>query len=429
MRKFLNQYWKWILFVLVAASLISYVGWKLRNNWQPVFSLTALFIGIVVAIIISLWIIWVIPKKQIASLAKTQTENELADAELPADVLALADGVETLPAVKLKTESLQPKDLFELENEARKTLAQIVGGVVVIVGLVLTAANLWVTQQVAEENRKIMIEGQVTDRYTKAITQLGDAKLEVRLGGIYALERIAKDSPKDEQTIMEVLTAYVRDNAPRKDDQTQSKSEATDKDPEKKEVEPVKVATDIQAILTVIGRLSTDAEKERFALDLQYTDLRSVNLDKADLRGANLRGANLRRANLSGANLRGANLRRAHLSGATLFWADLSGAELSEANLSGAKLNGANLYKANLFVANLYKADLYKADLSEAKLRWAKLSGADLSGSQYLTWEQIDAAKIDEDTKLQPQFEAKKKEKLARQRKETEAILSPSSKP
>ena len=34
----------------------------------------------------------------------------------------------------------------------------------------------------------------MTDRYTKAIEQLGSDKLDVRIGGIYALERVARDS-------------------------------------------------------------------------------------------------------------------------------------------------------------------------------------------------------------------------------------------
>jgi hypothetical protein len=38
--------------------------------------------------------------------------------------------------------------------------------------------------------------------------------LEVRLGGIYALERIARDSPTDHWTIIEVLSTYVRENSP-----------------------------------------------------------------------------------------------------------------------------------------------------------------------------------------------------------------------
>src|SRR5205085_43814 len=97
------------------------------------------------------------------------------------------------------------------------------GGMVVLVGVYFTWQQLITTQ-----------EGQITDRFTKAIDQLGksdspssdepetkkgltpsrESLLAVRLGGIYALERIARDSPRDHWQIMEVLTAYVRQNAP-----------------------------------------------------------------------------------------------------------------------------------------------------------------------------------------------------------------------
>lgn len=55
-----------------------------------------------------------------------------------------------------------------------------------------------------------MPDGHVTDRYSKAIEQLGSDKIEIRLGGIYALERLMRDSPNDQPTIIEVLAAYVR---------------------------------------------------------------------------------------------------------------------------------------------------------------------------------------------------------------------------
>src|SRR2546425_4452568 len=92
------------------------------------------------------------------------------------------------------------KDRIDLESKSRQTLAQIVGGAVLLVGLYFTAQTLRTTQ-----------EGQITDRFTKAITQLGDTNLAVRLGGIYALERIAKDSASDHGSVMEVLTAFVRE--------------------------------------------------------------------------------------------------------------------------------------------------------------------------------------------------------------------------
>jgi hypothetical protein len=50
----------------------------------------------------------------------------------------------------------------------------------------------------------------VTDRYIKAIGLLASEKPDERLGGIYALERLMADSPRDQPTIVEVLAAFVR---------------------------------------------------------------------------------------------------------------------------------------------------------------------------------------------------------------------------
>jgi hypothetical protein len=41
-----------------------------------------------------------------------------------------------------------------------------------------------------------------SDRYTKAIEQLGSDKLDLHLGGIHALERIAVDSKRDRSTVV-----------------------------------------------------------------------------------------------------------------------------------------------------------------------------------------------------------------------------------
>jgi hypothetical protein len=57
-------------------------------------------------------------------------------------------------------------------------------------------------------------QGQITDRYTAAVDQLGSDHRDVRLGGIYSLERIMRDSKLDQPTIVEVLSAFVRDRAP-----------------------------------------------------------------------------------------------------------------------------------------------------------------------------------------------------------------------
>ena len=152
--------------------------------------------------------------------------------------------------------------------------------------------------------------------------------MAIRLGGIYALERIAKDSEKDHGPIMEVLTAYVREKASK---QGKSAEEAAEKPP-----------TDIQAILTVLGRRKTTGKNRGNApLDLSHT-----RLVRADLTDANLSGAILVGANLSGAFLVGANL---------------SGAFLVEANLCKAKLLGARLTTAkNLTAEQVQEAYTYR---------------------------------------------------------------------
>jgi hypothetical protein len=56
-------------------------------------------------------------------------------------------------------------------------------------------------------------ERQVTDRYTRAVEQLGSGKLDVRIGSVYALERIARDSLPGHPAVMEVLAAFIRENS------------------------------------------------------------------------------------------------------------------------------------------------------------------------------------------------------------------------
>ena len=198
-------------------------------------------------------------------------------------------------------------------------------------------------------------QGQVTDRYTKAIEQLGSDKLDVRIGGIYALERIARDSARDHPTVMEVLTAFIREH---------SHEQRPQPDPGSKERFRRR---DIQAAVTVVGR----REVKR--------DIRRIHLARAHLMGANLRaadlaGANLIRVYLDHAHLRGANLTGANLTGAKLIRADLTGAKLIGANLTRAKFTGADLIGADLTGADLRSARTSSA-LGGPEMRWFRRAG------------------------------------------------------
>lgn len=170
----------------------------------------------------------------------------------------------------------------EAVNQARHALMQAVTGLVVVGGVIFTGASLVYTSKTLKTTQ----QGQVTDRYTKAIEQLGDSKPEVRLGGIYALQRLMVDSPRDRQTILEVLAAYVRTHA---------------QDPPTTGTDKTRLAVDTEAALTIAINSRNDK-----ILDLSNVDFHGRNvrvLQDADLSGANLRGANLRSAHLCRANL------------------------------------------------------------------------------------------------------------------------------
>jgi hypothetical protein len=214
----------------------------------------------------------------------------------------------------------------KLENDLRTTLIQGFG----LLGLAVTATVGW---------RSLMLsrEGQVTERYTRAVDLLGHDNADVRLGGIYALKRIAEDSPdRDHATIMEVLTGYVRVHA--------TTAEARRED---------RVLVDVQAALSVLGLRRVGNDPEDFTpylnrVHIPQARLRDIDLKRARMREVDLQEALLSRADLTEASLKRAKLNRAHLQGAHLERAELRGAELRAAELQGAFLQDADLTGADL---------------------------------------------------------------------------------
>ncbi|MFG1755351.1 hypothetical protein [Streptosporangium sandarakinum] len=58
----------------------------------------------------------------------------------------------------------------------------------------LAERNAALAEQVADNTKHDATERRVTDLYTKAVEQLGSDKAAVRLGGLYALDRLAQDN-------------------------------------------------------------------------------------------------------------------------------------------------------------------------------------------------------------------------------------------
>lgn len=300
------------------------------------------------------------------------------------------------------------KERIQLENELRGSLAQIYGIAFVLVGLYFVLRRMKAADRVAELSR----EGQVNERFTRAINQLGasrtngEKRLEIRLGGIFALEGIAKISSEYYSPVIEILTAYIRENAPWRGDPEERVEKlrlvggATNSHDHVAML--TKAAADVQAVLSVLGRRRlTYLKGEDHRLDLSQTNLSGASIANANLSGVlmhrtNLKNAVLTKSDISNAylddcwmskaqmpyaNLEGSSLRNANLQGANLMSAKLHQAKLTQANLEEADLRGADLRAADLREANLERANLQKAKLRGANLRGAKLLGAALEGA------------------------------------------------
>ena len=247
----------------------------------------------------------------------------------------------------------------------------------------------------------------LNERYQQGAEMLGNAVLSVRIGGIYALERLAKESPYEYHVqIMKLLCAFARH--PTEDEDYQNKLAERNADLST----PYSQREDVRAAMEFIGsRDETRVEIETsqgFRLDLIGADLSHAQIGDANLSGSMLRYANLSNAeissvNLSRAHLQGAVMKNAHLmlidftdarasdadlSGATMLQLTMPSLTLDNANLSGAQLNGvdlsggfiqyANLSNVGIRNSNLSDTHFLESDLSRARILKSKLSGAEI---------------------------------------------------
>jgi hypothetical protein len=137
--------------------------------------------GLVVVILILGSVLWFVPQWQAARVHTGQDGKPITDVER-----------------------------FEVENKARGSLIQGIAG--------LGGAFFFLTAYFTWRNLQVTEDKQVSERFVKAAEMMAAVdednrpheKLAVRVAGIYALERIANDSPDDYWTVMEVLTFFIR---------------------------------------------------------------------------------------------------------------------------------------------------------------------------------------------------------------------------
>ncbi|WP_185094902.1 pentapeptide repeat-containing protein [Streptomyces sp. PanSC19] len=271
----------------------------------------------------------------------------------------------------------------------------------VLPGLAAVVALLFTWREV-----RVAEQGQLTSRFNDAITNLGSPSLDVRFGGIYALERIMQDSPRDQPRIVQVLSAYVRRHA----GVPAAGFAKEPTEPREGQVAPDlrRPPTDVVAVVNVLVHRSPRHDGAA-QVDWSLVDLRGlflsawaaadiakvpesrtlprgraplayVNLQGSDLRHASLSGVDLRNAFVDEANLGQSQLLRVDLRKADLSYADLTDANVLESDLTGANLSGAVLKGTFLGGTTATPLPVKPSDLSRAVLWDADLTGANLSG-------------------------------------------------
>ena len=258
----------------------------------------------------------------------------------------------------------------------------------ILAGLLGGPFLIWTTV-IKQTTLNFQKEGHITDRISKAVEQLGAEKtekvqkedgtgsvertvpnIEVRIGGLLGLERIAQDSTRydngrDHVRVMEILCAYVRENA-KADDAIvgpltflESQSSLTDKLAKSGEIlhwvdQLPKPRTDIAISLKIVGgRTAEQRAIEKIALN---SGTKAYEPD--------LSNCNFQRANLSGLDFSGTNFFSSRLEGCFSQNTDFSHCNFIKSKLTGSFSANAVFRKSNMERADLSGSLMDEVDFS-----------------------------------------------------------------
>ena len=230
------------------------------------------------------------------------------------------------------------------------------------------------SQAATAQAQLVLAERESLDaRYQKGADMLSSENISTRIGGVYALKRLAVNHPKEFHIqVMELLCAFVR-NPYKAEDSEESDSE------------------DFTAAVETIIHRSDDAiaieEASRPTPEKAFPDHRRTIEEGFRV---NLKDADLSQAALSHAKLRGAVLDNVTMPRFVCDDADFSGSSMSDCKINHAMFFSAAFDKAQMNFADMSKSSFFDCsfvetemgvDLSESSLEGANLCGASFSAA------------------------------------------------
>ena len=287
-------------------------------------------------------------------------------------------------------------DCLSTSESGSSTIRNIVLTAAAVIALPLAIWRSIVADRQADTAR----QGLLNERYQKGAEMLGNSVLSVRLGGIYALQHVAKEHPDQYHIrIMQLLCAFVRSPTMDRDGKA-DETPLTDNPQwhniriwQDRQMSALIVGEDIQAIMEAIGGRGKEyialEQKKDFKLDFGSANLNGLMLKDIDLSYADFTNAILSNTLFVDADLSFAKCLRGNFSNvqflqvnlchANFWFVNLSNANLKSVNFSEAQIMESKLYGSDLRAADMSKTFLIRTDLSNTKLGAAKLFGAHLN--------------------------------------------------
>jgi len=122
-------------------------------------------------------------------------------------------------------DKMSAKEQAEFVDSQRNTLvsglgtvATIAGGIVLILNFSLARQRLSIDVEKIADDRKLSEARLTAERFSKAIEQLGNSNIHIRIGGIYSLEQLVENSISYQWTVIEVLSAFIRETVSRRNE-------------------------------------------------------------------------------------------------------------------------------------------------------------------------------------------------------------------
>jgi Pentapeptide repeats (8 copies) len=263
--------------------------------------------------------------------------------------------IHNLPASRLaqvpegeKRISLE-NDRLKLRNEFRTACTQLLGGLGIIAGVIVTFNQIQESQKTvlasldtSSRQLEIAERAALRQEYGDTLTRLGDAASEIRVAAISELAQFASENPTYRERVAELLGAYVRLHSPWPPPSSH---------PYSADVDLASIpflyyrAPDVHSAVWELGRGKlAESTRATFSGDLRNTNFGAGEYREAYFNDAYLAGSLLERADLRDARFREADLTGAYLGGALLCGADLEDAILDDAQLETAIADDETLW-------------------------------------------------------------------------------------